>query len=95
MAQQTGRWHNTRRWQRRAKLRISPVRHVSREEGRHPGHPGGPRHATQERSSVVLLGRATIPVPCHNSRKKHQETHGYQRDIGAERLAYRSEPSGA
>ena len=26
--------------------RISPVRHVSREEGHHPGHRGGPHHAT-------------------------------------------------
>ena len=76
MAQQTGRWHhlyNTRRWQRRAKLQLTELPLCAMCLARKVITP-----------ATVGGELQSLCQHCHSSRKKQQETHGYQRDIGAD-----------
>jgi 5-methylcytosine-specific restriction protein A len=75
MPNQTGRWHslyNSRRWQRRAKLQLReyPLCSVTPHHGDH---------------QLFYFGDLqSLCQHCHSSRKKQQETYGYQRDVGAD-----------
>ena len=91
MSQQTGRWHslyNTRRWQRRARLQLTEYPLCSMCLARKVVTPATvadhitPHHGDHQ---LFYFGELqSLCQHCHSSRKKQQETHGYQRDIGAD-----------
>jgi 5-methylcytosine-specific restriction endonuclease McrA len=91
MAQQTGRWHhlyNTRRWQHRAKLQLTEFPLCAMCLARKVIIPATVAdHITPHKGdhqSFYWGELQSLCQHCHSSRKKQQETHGYQRDIGAD-----------
>ena len=91
MPQQTGRHHhlyNTRRWQRRAKLQLTEYPLCGMCLARKVVTPATwrttSRHIRVIISSFYWGELQSLCQHCHSSRKKQQETHGYQRDIGAD-----------
>jgi 5-methylcytosine-specific restriction enzyme A len=91
MPQQTGRHHhlyNTRRWQRRAKLQITEYPLCSMCLARNVATPATvadhitPHHGDHQ---LFYFGELqSLCQRCHSSRKKQQETYGYQRDVGVD-----------
>jgi 5-methylcytosine-specific restriction endonuclease McrA len=89
MPQQTGRWHslyNTRRWQRRARLQLTEFPLCSMCLARKTVTPATVAdHITPHHGDHPLFyfgELQSLCQHCHSSRKKRQETHGYQRDVG-------------
>ena len=90
-SQQTGRWHhlyNTRRWQRRAKLQLTEFPLCAMCLAREVVTPATVAdHVVPHKGDHQLFyfgDLQSLCQVCHSHRKKQQETHGYQRDIGAD-----------
>ena len=91
MPQQTGRHHhlyNTRRWQRRARLQLIEFPLCAMCLAREVVTPAVlADHITPHQGDHQLFyfgELQSLCQHCHSSRKKQQETYGYQRDVGVD-----------